>query len=65
MLYDKAKLLLILSLILVILLSNTPFFEGKDISHNTTLAFTPPDPSQNNTNIQSTASPIHQTNNLY
>jgi tetratricopeptide (TPR) repeat protein len=65
-LYDKAKLLLILSLILVSLLSNelsTLFFEGKDISHNTALAFTPPDPSQNITHIQSTTSPIYKTNN--
>ena len=44
MLYDKAKLLLILSVILVSALSNilsTPFFEfeGRDIiNHNTALA---------------------------
>jgi hypothetical protein len=48
MLYDKAKLLLMLSLILVSLLSNKlsiPFFdfEGRDsINHDTALAFTPP-----------------------
>ena len=63
---NKAKLLLIISVILVSLLSNkssNPFFEfeGKDnINHDTALALKPPDPSQNNTDVQST---IYKTNN--
>jgi hypothetical protein len=43
--HHNAKLLLILSLILVSLLSNTPFFEfqGKgDTNHNTALAMKQP-----------------------
>jgi tetratricopeptide (TPR) repeat protein len=62
----KAKLLLIVSVILVSLLSNklsTPFFgfEGKSIiNHDTALALKPHDPFQNNPNIQS---PIYETNN--
>ena len=65
---NKTKLLLILSLILVSMLCNrlsTPFFEfqGKDnTNHNTALALKQPDRSQNNTEIQSTMSPIYQTN---
>jgi tetratricopeptide (TPR) repeat protein len=65
----KAKLLLIISVILVGLLSNIlsiPFidFEGKGgINYDTALAFTAPDSFQNNTDIQSTTSPIDQTNN--
>jgi tetratricopeptide (TPR) repeat protein len=68
MLYDKTKLLLLLSLILASLLSNifsTSFFEfqGKgNTNHNTALALKPPGRSQNNTEIQSTMSPIYQTN---
>ena len=69
MLYDKTILLLMLSLILVGLLSNklsNPFFEfqGKgNINHNTALALKPSGQSQNNTEIQSTTSPIYKTNN--
>ena len=68
MLYDKTILLLMLSLILVGLLSNklsNPFFEfeGKGIvNHDTALALQAHDPSLNNTNIQSTTSPIYKTN---
>jgi tetratricopeptide (TPR) repeat protein len=66
---NKTKLLLILSLILVSLLSNkisNPLFdfEGRgSINHDTALAFTYSDPSRNNIDIQSTTSPIYQTNN--
>ena len=65
----KAKLLLIISVILVSALSNilsTHFFEfeGRDIiNHNTALALKSHDPSQNNTGVQSTTSPIYKTNN--
>src|SRR5690349_18321295 len=68
MLYDKTKLLLIVSLILASLLSNklsTPFFEFEskgNIDYNTALALKQPGRSQNNTEIQSTMSPIYQTN---
>jgi tetratricopeptide (TPR) repeat protein len=70
LLHYKAILLLILSLILVNLLSNnssTPFFEfeGKGIiNHYAALALgsTPHDPSQNNTEGQSTTYPIYQRN---
>ena len=66
---NKTKMLLILSLILVSLLSNNlsiPFFEfeGKGIvNHDKALALQAHDPSLNNTNIQSTTSPIYKTNN--
>jgi tetratricopeptide (TPR) repeat protein len=66
---EKTKLLLIFSVILASLLSNilsNPFIELENkggINHDTTLAYALPDPSQNNTEIQSTASPINQTNN--
>ena len=62
------KLLLIILVILVSLLSNkssTPFFEfeGKgDINHDTALALKSHDPSQNNTDTQSTTSRIYKTN---
>ena len=67
---DKAKLLLILSVILVSLLSNkspTPFyeFEGKGvINHFAALALgsTLHNPSQNNTDVQYITSPIYKTN---
>jgi hypothetical protein len=67
---DKAKLLLILSVILVSLLSNkspTPFyeFEGKGIiNHYAALALgsTLHNPSQNNTDVQSITFPVNQTN---
>ena len=64
----KAKLLLIISVILVSLLSNnlsTPFFEfeGKGIvNHDKALVLQAHDPSLNNTNTQSTTSPIYKTN---
>ena len=66
---NKTKLLLILSLILVSLLSNklsTPFiFEGRDsINHYMALALKPHNPSQNNTSVQSTTSPIYKTNSV-
>ena len=66
---DKTKLLLILSVILVSLLSNilsNPFIELENktsINHDTTLAYALPDPSRNNTDIQSTTYPIYKTNN--
>ena len=56
-------------MILVSLLSNklsAPFFEfeGKGtVNHDTSLALKPQDPSQNNTNIRYTTSPIYNTNN--
>ena len=56
-------------MILVSLLSNkssTPFFKfegGDSINHDTALALQAYDPSQNNTNIQYTISPIYNTNN--
>ena len=59
-----------LSLILVGLLSNklsNPFFEleGKGIvNHDKALALQAHDPSLNNTNIQSTTSPIYKTNSF-
>jgi hypothetical protein len=65
----NAKLLLIMSVILVSLLSNilsTHFFEfeARDIiNHNTALALKSHDPSQNNTGVQSTTSRIYKTNN--
>jgi len=65
---DKTKLLLIFSVILASLLSNilsNPFIELENkgsINHDTTLAYALPDPSQNNTDIQSTVS-IYKTNN--
>jgi tetratricopeptide (TPR) repeat protein len=67
---DKAKLLLILSVILVSLLSNkspTPFyeFEGKGIiNHYAALALgsTLHNPSQNNTDVQSITFPVNRTN---
>lgn len=65
----KTKLLLILSVILVSLFSNissNPFIELENkgsINHDTTLAYALPDPSRNNTDIQSTTSPIYKTNN--
>ncbi|HEY7082385.1 MAG TPA: tetratricopeptide repeat protein [Nitrososphaeraceae archaeon] len=70
MLYDKTKLLLILSVILVSLLSNksfTPFFEfeGKGIINQyVTLALgsTLREPPQNNTDIRSITSPINRRN---
>ena len=63
---NKAKLLLIISVILVSLLSNkssNPFFEfeGKgNINRDTALALKPPGTPQNNTDVQST---IYKTNN--
>jgi tetratricopeptide (TPR) repeat protein len=45
---------------------STSFFEFEDrdsINHNTALALKPHDPSQNNTDAQSTTSPINRTNN--
>ncbi|MGA7899822.1 MAG: hypothetical protein WCA39_13280 [Nitrososphaeraceae archaeon] len=65
----KAKLLLIISVILVSALSNilsTHFFEfeGRDIiNHHMLLALKSHDPSQNNTGVQSTTSRIYKTNN--
>ena len=66
----KAKLLLIISVILVSALSNilsTHFFEfeGRNIiNHNTALALKSHNPSQNNTGVQSTTTPrIYKTNN--
>src|SRR5690349_8502843 len=67
---NKTKLLLIVSLILVSLLFNKPssaFFDFEDtgnVNHDSALAFRPPpDPSRNNTDIQSTtASPVYKTN---
>ncbi len=66
---NKTKLLLILSVILASLLSNilsNPFIKLENkgsINHYTTLAYALPDPSQNNTDIQSITYPIYKTNN--
>ncbi|HEY7079196.1 MAG TPA: hypothetical protein VH500_05810, partial [Nitrososphaeraceae archaeon] len=67
---SKTKLLLIVSLILMSLLFNKPssaFFDFEDrdnINHDSALAFgSPSDPSRNNTDMQSTTSPIYKTNN--